>query len=169
MGNHILKLKTYTHLWPNICVYIYIYIAPNMCVCVYIYIFGYECMYALSWAACKIASFLIHSFPDSSAAKESTCNAEDPGWIPWVGKIPWRRDRLPTPVFLSFPSDSAGKESACNAGGLGPIPGLEDPLEEGKATHCSILTWRIVYGVKKSWTWLSNFHFPGERNGNPLH
>ena len=26
------------------------------------------------------------------------------------------------------------------------IPGLEDPLEEGLATHSSILTWRI------SWT-----------------
>ena len=23
-----------------------------------------------------------------------------PGLDPWVGKIPWRRDRLPTPVFL---------------------------------------------------------------------
>ena len=22
-----------------------------------------------------------------------------PGFIPWVGKIPWRRERLPTPVF----------------------------------------------------------------------
>ena len=21
-------------------------------------------------------------------------------WSPWVGKIPWRRERLPTPVFL---------------------------------------------------------------------
>ena len=20
-------------------------------------------------------------------------------WVPWVGKIPWRRERLPTPVF----------------------------------------------------------------------
>ena len=38
----------------------------------------------------------------------------------WVGKIPWRRDRLPTPVFLGFPCGSAGKESAC----LGSIPGL---------------------------------------------
>ena len=33
----------------------------------------------------------------------------------WVGKIPWRRDRLPTPVFLGFPCGSTGKESACNA------------------------------------------------------
>ena len=30
----------------------------------------------------------------------------------WVGKIPWRRDRLPTPVFWGFPVGSAGKESA---------------------------------------------------------
>ena len=48
--------------------------------------------------------------------KESTCNAGDPDSVPlsgrspgegtgypfqcpWVGKIPWRRKRLPTPVF----------------------------------------------------------------------
>ena len=42
----------------------------------------------------------------------------------WVWKIPWRRDRLPTPVFLDFPGGSAGKESTCNAGDLGSIPGL---------------------------------------------
>ena len=38
--------------------------------------------------------------------------------------IPWRKDRLPTPVFLGFPGGSVGKESACNAGDLGLIPGL---------------------------------------------
>ena len=27
----------------------------------------------------------------------------------WVGKIPWRRDRLPTSVFLGFPYGSAGR------------------------------------------------------------
>ena len=42
----------------------------------------------------------------------------------WVGKIPWRRDRLPTPVFLGFPCGLAGKESTCNVGDLGSIPGL---------------------------------------------
>ena len=40
--------------------------------------------------------------------------------------------------------------------------GSEDPLENGKATHSSILAWRIptergawqaiVYGIAKSWT-----------------
>ena len=39
-------------------------------------------------------------------------------------QIPWRRDRLPTAVFLDFPDGSAGKESAQNAGDLGLIPGL---------------------------------------------
>ena len=31
-----------------------------------------------------------------------------------LGPAPWRRDRLPTPVFLGFPGGSAGEESACN-------------------------------------------------------
>ena len=37
----------------------------------------------------------------------------------WISEIHWRRDRLPTPVYLGFPCGSAGKESACNAGDLG--------------------------------------------------
>ena len=40
--------------------------------------------------------------------------------------------------------------------------GLQDPLKKGKATHSSILAWRIpwtmLHGVTKSWTQLSNFH-----------
>ena len=47
-----------------------------------------------------------------------------PRFDSWDGKIPWRRDRLPTPVFLGFPSGSAGKESPCNVGDLGSIPGM---------------------------------------------
>ena len=45
-----------------------------------------------------------------------------------------------------LPSGLRGKESACNAGAaqdVGLIPGLGRPLEEGKATHSSILAWRI--------------------------
>ena len=38
-------------------------------------------------------------------------------------KVPWRKDRLPTPVFLGFPCGSAGKESECNEGDPGSIPG----------------------------------------------
>ena len=39
----------------------------------------------------------------------------------------------------------SGKESACNAGDLGSIPGLEDSLEAGTATHSSTLAWRILW------------------------
>ena len=35
------------------------------------------------------------------------------------------------------------KNLPANAGDLGLIPGLERPLEEGMATHSSILAWRI--------------------------
>jgi len=52
------------------------------------------------------------------------------------------------------------EESACNVGDLGSIPRQEDPLEEGMATHSSILAWRIpkdreawratVHGLTKS-------------------
>ena len=33
-------------------------------------------------------------------SNESTCNTGDPRFNPWVRKIPWRREWLPTPVFL---------------------------------------------------------------------
>ena len=50
--------------------------------------------------------------------------------------------------YMGFPCSSAGKESACNVGDLCLIPGL--PLERGKATHSSILAWRILslYEIK---------------------
>ena len=48
-----------------------------------------------------------------------SCFCGRPGFDPWVGKIPWRRERLPTPVFWP----------------------------------------REFYGVAKSRTRLSNFHF----------
>ena len=70
---------------------------------------------------------------------------------------------LPTPVFLGFPCGSAGKESTCNVGDLCSIPGWEDPLEKGKATHSSILAWRIPWTIQsmglQSWTRLSDSHF----------
>ena len=38
-----------------------------------------------------------------------------------------------------------GKESACDAGDVGQFLGQEDPLEEGMATHSSILAWEIPW------------------------
>ena len=82
----------------------------------------------------------------------------------WVGKICWRRDRLPTPVFLGFPWGSAGKESACSAGDLGSIPGLGRSPGEGKGYPLQYSGLEnsmddIVYGVAKSRKRLRDFHF----------
>ena len=75
----------------------------------------------------------------------------------WDGKSQWRRDELPTPVFLGFSGGSAGKESACNAGDLGSIPGLaRSPLQYSgleDSMDC------IVLGVAKSRARLISFHF----------
>ena len=43
---------------------------------------------------------LASGFSGGSDSKESACNAGDPGFDPWFGKIPWRRAWQPTPVFL---------------------------------------------------------------------
>ena len=56
--------------------------------------------------------------------KESACQCRRHRFDPWVRKIPWRRDRLHTPVFMGFLGGSDGKESICNAGDLGSIHGL---------------------------------------------
>ena len=48
---------------------------------------------------------------------------------------------LLTKVSLSGGSD--GKEAVYSAGDPGSIPGWEDPLEKGMATHSSILAERI--------------------------
>ena len=58
-----------------------------------------------------------------------------------MGKILWRRDRLPIPVFMGFPGGSDGKESACNAGELDSIPGLGRSSGEG---HGNLLQYSCL-------------------------
>ena len=78
----------------------------------------------------------------------------------WVGKIPWKRDRLPMPRFLDFPGGSAGKESTCNMGDLGSIPGLERSPGEGNGYPLQYSDLENpMDGVAKSWARLSDFHF----------
>ena len=64
---------------------------------------------------------------------------------------------LPMIIFLScflnilkmmWSGGSDGKEPACNAGDLGLIPGSGRFPGEGKATHSSILAWRIPWTEK---------------------
>ena len=51
-------------------------------------------------------------FPGSTRGEEPACQRrrhKTPSFGPWVGKVPWRRKRQPTPVFL--PGDSHGQRS----------------------------------------------------------
>ena len=84
----------------------------------------------------------------------------------WVRKIPWKRDRLPTPVFMGFSGSSDGKDSACSVGDLGSIPGLGRPPGGGPGNllQYSCLGnpmdrgawWATVHGVAKNRTQLSD-------------
>ena len=70
-------------------------------------------------------------------------------------KIHWRRDRLPTPVFLGFPGGSAGKKSACHVEDLGSITGFGRSSGEGKGYPLQYSGLEnsmdcIVHGVAKS-------------------
>ena len=117
----------------------------------------------------EVPNLQLWGFPHSSVGKESACNAGDPGSILGKGRYPWRRDRLPTPVFLGFPCGSAGKEFGCNAGDLGSIPGLRRSPGEGKGYPLQYPGLEnfmdcIAHGVAKSRTWLSNLHFHFLRN-----
>ena len=54
-------------------------------------------------------AIFLKGFPGGSDGKESACNAGRPGFDPWVRKIPWRKEWLPTPLFL--PGEFHGQRS----------------------------------------------------------
>ena len=71
-----------------------------------------------------------------------------PGLIPWVGKIPWRRERLPTPVF--WPGEFHG---LCS-----PWVRKESDMTEGLSLICiKALCQLYVFKISSStlWTFLS--------------
>ena len=63
--------------------------------------------------------------PRWHSGKETSCQCRRPGFDPWVGKIPWRRARLPT-------------QCSC----------LENPMDRAAC-------WATVHSVAKTHTWLS--------------
>ena len=108
---------------------------------------------------------LYDSFPDSSVGKESTCNAEDPGSVPESGRSPGEGiGYLLQYSWVSLVAQLVKNLPAMQETWVRSL-GWEDPLEKGKATHSSILAWRIpwtvciVHGVAESRTQMSDFHF----------
>ena len=88
-----------------------------------------------------------YCFSDSSVGKESTCNAGDPGLIPGLGRSPG--EGLGYPFQYSWASLVAQlvKNPPAMRETLARSLDWEDPLEKGKATHSSILAWRIPWTV----------------------
>ena len=81
------------------------------------------------------------------AGKESTCSAGDIGSIPVSGRS--TGEGIGCPLQYSWASLAAQlvkKSPAVWETWLQSL-GWEDPLEKGKATHSSILAWRIPWNV----------------------
>ena len=72
------------------------------------------------------------------------------GFHPWVGKVPWRREWLPTPAFL--PGQSQGQRSLA---GYSPWGHKESDMTER-------LTLRMYFTIKK--TKIASFKKASERH-----
>ena len=106
---------------------------------------------------------------ESACKKESACNVGRPGFDPWVGKIPWRREQLLTPIL--WPGEFHGLYSPWGRKELDTTEQLtlhthtiiyiyiHTPfytilyifvyhLEKGMAAHLSILVRRIPWTEK---------------------
>ena len=85
--------------------------------------------------------------PDSSIGKETVCIAGDPSSISGSGRS--TGDGIGYPLQHSRASLMAQlvKNLPAMWKTLVPSLGWEDPLEKGKATHSSILAWRIPWTV----------------------
>ena len=89
------------------------------------------------------------SLSDSSliVGKESACNAGDPGSIPGSERSSGKGIGYP----LQYSWTSLVAQLAKNPPAMWETQvqslGWEDPLEKGKATHSSILAWKIPWIV----------------------
>ena len=84
-------------------------------------------------------------FPSSSAGKESTCNAGDPGLIPGLERSPEEGMGYPLQYsWASLVAQTVKNLPAMQETWIWSL-GWEDPLEEGMATHSSILVWKIPW------------------------
>ena len=88
-------------------------------------------------------------FPSGSAGKKFACKAGDPGSIPGLGRSPG--EGIGYPLQYSWASLVAQMVKTLPAmwETWFQSVGWEDPLEEGTATHSSILAWRIPWAEER--------------------
>ena len=91
---------------------------------------------------------MLMGFPESSVGKESACNAGDPGLVPGFERS--AGEGIGYLVQYSWTSLVAQLVKNLPAMQETPVQflGWKDPLEKGKATHFSILAWRIPWTVQ---------------------
>ena len=87
------------------------------------------------------------SFPDISVIKESTCNAGDHDSIPGSGWSTRKWIGYPLQYFWTSLVTQLVKNSPAVQETWVRFLGWEDILGKGKATHSSILAWRIPWTV----------------------
>ena len=86
--------------------------------------------------------FLSLSFSGDSVVKNPPANRRG-GFDPWVGKIPWRREWQPTPIFL--PGKSPGQRSLAGYRPWGYSLATEQQKQPGFSAHCPRLTSSAVH------------------------
>jgi len=87
---------------------------------------------------------IIKGFPDSSVGKESACNAGDLGLIPGSGRSTGEGIGYPLQYSWAFLVGQLVKNPPAMWETWVLSLCWEDPLDKGKATHSSILAWRIA-------------------------
>ena len=86
-------------------------------------------------------------FPCGSAGRESACNVGDLGSIPELGRFPGEGKGYPLEdSWVSLVAQLVENPPAMWETSVQSL-GWEDPLEKGKATHSSILAWRIPWTI----------------------
>ena len=87
-------------------------------------------------------------FPGGSVGKKYACNAGEPSLIPGSGRSTGEGTGYP----LQYPWASLVVQLVKNPPAMQEpwvqSLGWEDPLEKGKATHSSILAWRISWTIQ---------------------
>ena len=79
--------------------------------------------------------------------KESTCNAGDPGLIPGSRRSAGEGTGYPLQCSWASLVAQLVKNPPAMLETWVQSVGWEDPLEEGKATHSSVLAWRMPWTV----------------------
>ena len=108
-------------------------------------IFYKEIKFKLQRTETSPSPTFVLSFPDSSVGKESTCNAEDLSLIPGSGRSTGEVIAYPLQCSWAFLVAQLVKNPPAVWETWVRSLDWEDSLEKGKATHSSILAWRIPW------------------------